>query len=52
MDFAKNIYGEKIRVNFIQRIRNEKKFANISEIKEKIKQDIETGQEILAGYDA
>ena len=52
MDFAENIYGEKIRVNFIQRIRNEKKFASISELKEQIKQDIETGQEILAGYDA
>jgi riboflavin kinase/FMN adenylyltransferase len=52
LDFAENIYGKKIRVNFIQRIRNEKKFANISELKEQIKQDIKTGHEILAGYDA
>ena len=52
LDFANNIYGEKIRINFIQRIRNEKKFANISELKEQIKQDIKTGQDILAGYDA
>ena len=52
LNFTKNIYGKKIRVNFIKRIRNEKKFANISELKEQIKQDIKTGQEILAGYDA
>jgi len=52
LDFAENIYREKIRVNFIQRIRNEKKFANISELKEQIRQDIKTGHEILAGYDA
>ncbi len=52
LDFAENIYGEKIRINFIQRIRNEKKFANISELKEQIKQDIKTAHEILAVYDA
>jgi riboflavin kinase/FMN adenylyltransferase len=51
LDFAENIYGEKIRINFIQRIRNEKKFANISELKEQIKQDIKTAHEILAVYD-
>ena len=51
LDFAVNIYGEKIRINFIQRIRNEKKFANISELKEQIKQDIKTAREILLVYD-
>ena len=51
LDFAENIYGEKIRINFIQRIRNEKKFANISELKEQIKQDIKTAREILLVYD-
>jgi riboflavin kinase/FMN adenylyltransferase len=51
LDFAENIYGEKIRINFIQRIRNEKKFANISELKEQIKQDIKTAHEILLVYD-
>jgi riboflavin kinase/FMN adenylyltransferase len=51
LDFAENIYGEKIRINFIQRIRNEKKFANISELKEQIKQDIKTAHEILSVYD-
>ena len=47
-DFEKNIYGKKIRVNFIQRIRDEKKFSNISELIDQIKQDIATAQEILS----
>jgi riboflavin kinase/FMN adenylyltransferase len=48
LDFSTNIYGEKIRVNFIQRIRDEKKFANISELKAQIHQDIKTARKILA----
>ena len=47
-DFEENIYGSKIRVNFIQRIRDEKKFSNISELIDQIKQDIATAQEILS----
>jgi riboflavin kinase/FMN adenylyltransferase len=47
-DFEENIYGKKIRVNFIQRIRDEKKFSNISELIDQIKQDIATAQEILS----
>jgi riboflavin kinase/FMN adenylyltransferase len=50
LDFAENIYNKKIRVNFIERIRDEKKFGNISELKEQINQDIETAKRILAAY--
>jgi riboflavin kinase/FMN adenylyltransferase len=49
-DFAENIYDEKIRVNFIERIRDEKKFRDISELKEQINQDIKTAEQILAAY--
>jgi riboflavin kinase/FMN adenylyltransferase len=52
LDFAENIYDEKIRVNFIERIRDEKKFADISELKEQINQDIKTADKILAAYNA
>lgn len=48
-DFDNNIYGEKIRVNFIKRIRDEIKFSNISELIDQIKKDIATAREILAG---
>ena len=52
LDFAEDIYDEKIRVNFIERIRDEKKFADISELKEQINQDIKTAGKILAAYDS
>ena len=50
LDFTENIYDEKIRVNFIERIRDEKKFADISELKEQINQDIKAANKILAAY--
>ncbi len=47
LDFNYNIYNEKIRVNFIQRIRDEIKFSNISELIEQIQKDIATAREIF-----
>ena len=52
LDFSENIYGEKIRVNFIERIRDEKKFGDISELKDQINRDIKTADTILAAYDS
>jgi len=48
LDFKKNIYGQKIRVNFIDRLRDEKKFSNISELSEQIKKDIIKARKILS----
>ncbi|MEJ2286760.1 MAG: bifunctional riboflavin kinase/FAD synthetase [Desulfobacterales bacterium] len=48
LDFNANIYGERIRVNFIQRIRDEIKFSNISELIEQIKKDISAAREIFS----
>jgi riboflavin kinase/FMN adenylyltransferase len=47
-DFDDNIYDEKIRVNFIKRIRDEIKFSNISELIDQIKKDIAAAREILS----
>lgn len=49
-DFDDSIYEEKIRVNFIARIRDEKKFSNISELIDQIKRDITAARDILADY--
>ncbi|MGD9373682.1 MAG: riboflavin kinase, partial [Desulfobacterales bacterium] len=49
-DFDDNIYDEKIRVNFITRIRDEKKFSNISDLIDQIKRDIAAAREILTNY--
>lgn len=48
LDFTENIYGQKIRVNFVQRIRDEIKFSNISELSDQIKKDIVKAREILS----
>lgn len=48
LDFNENIYDRKIRVNFKQRIRDEKKFSNISELSDQIKKDIVKAREILS----
>ena len=50
LDFDENIYDRKIRVNFIARIRDEKKFDGIAELKSQIHQDIEDARKILAAY--
>jgi len=40
LDFNDDIYGQNIRVNFIKRIRDEKKFAGIGELSAQIEKDI------------
>jgi len=48
LDFNENIYGRNIRVNFISRIRDELKFADIDQLSEQIKKDIDKAQRILS----
>ncbi|MFW5957727.1 MAG: bifunctional riboflavin kinase/FAD synthetase [Desulfosalsimonas sp.] len=47
LDFSGDLYNKKIRVNFIERIRGEKKFSGIEELSEQISRDIETARRIL-----
>lgn len=46
-DFHKNLYGETIRVNFVKRIRDEKKFSGLQELSAQISRDIEDAKTIL-----
>ena len=48
LDFNENIYGQKIRVNFVQRIRDEIKFSDITELSDAIRKDIEKARKILS----
>lgn len=41
LDFDRDIYGEKIKVNFLKKIRDEKKFESLDELKLQIQKDIE-----------
>ena len=40
LDFEEIIYYEKIRVSFVRKIRDEKKFSSIDELRAQIEQDI------------
>jgi riboflavin kinase/FMN adenylyltransferase len=48
IDFDRNIYGHQIRVNFIKRIRDERKFDTISDLSEQIKMDVTQARNILS----
>ena len=48
LDFNQNIYGQKIRVNFVKRIRDEIKFASIEQLSEQIRKDVMEARNILA----
>jgi riboflavin kinase/FMN adenylyltransferase len=48
LDFNENIYGRNIRINFIERIRDELKFADIDQLSEQIKEDIDKARKILS----
>ncbi len=47
LDFNHTIYGENIKVNFIKRLRGEKKFSGISELTDQIQKDAANAAEIL-----
>jgi riboflavin kinase/FMN adenylyltransferase len=48
LDFSDDIYGKPIRVNFIQRIRDEIKFDGIEQLAEQIRRDIEAAEKMLS----
>ena len=47
LDFDNDIYGQEIRVNFIQRIRDEIKFSNIDELSDQITKDVLIARDML-----
>lgn len=47
-DFSADIYGKKIKVDFIERLREEKKFSGLEELSSQIKKDVEKAKEILS----
>lgn len=46
-DFSGNLLGKKLRVDFIKRIRDEKKFPNVKALETQIKRDMKKAKEIL-----
>ncbi|MEW6261307.1 MAG: bifunctional riboflavin kinase/FAD synthetase [Thermodesulfobacteriota bacterium] len=47
LDFHNDIYGKNIRVNIVERIRDERKFASLNELTDQIRKDIQVARNIL-----
>ena len=48
LDFSGDLIGEMIKVNFLQRLRNEKTFGSIQELSDQIEQDISQARKWIA----
>lgn len=48
MDFSGDLYGKRLRVNFIRRLRDEKRFSSPAELTAQIRQDVMDARKILA----
>lgn len=51
MDFQDNIYGKKIKVNFVKRIRDEMKFPSLEMLSAQIREDVKSARAILDAID-
>jgi riboflavin kinase/FMN adenylyltransferase len=49
LDFRDNLYGKSIRVHFVERLREERRFASARDLVEQIRQDIRRAREITPG---
>jgi riboflavin kinase/FMN adenylyltransferase len=47
LDFEKDIYGKELKVDFIEKLRDEKKFNSVDELTEQIAADVKQGRIIL-----
>ncbi len=48
LDFKGDLYGKRIKVNFVDRIRDEFKFSSIQELAAQIRNDIDQAREMIA----
>ncbi|MBP1753387.1 MAG: riboflavin biosynthesis protein RibF, partial [Geobacteraceae bacterium] len=49
LDFEEDIYGRELRIHFIERIRDERKFSDVGDLKKAIEKDVAACREILTG---
>ncbi len=48
IDFEGDLYGREIRIEFVERLRGEERFAGVEALKAQIAQDVQRAREILA----
>jgi riboflavin kinase/FMN adenylyltransferase len=47
IDYSGDLYGHELSVDFVTRLRSEKKFGNIEELKRQVAEDVRWGKTIL-----
>jgi len=48
LDFEDDIYGRELRLDFIQRLRGEKRFESVDALVEQMHRDVDETREIIA----
>ena len=48
LDYHSNLYNHELKIDFIQRLRDEKRFDTIDELKRQVTEDVKQGRAILA----
>jgi riboflavin kinase/FMN adenylyltransferase len=51
MDYQENLYGHDLKIGIIERLRDEKRFNNVDELKKQIAADVEQGKAILSAQE-
>ncbi|OZG71468.1 riboflavin biosynthesis protein RibF [Hahella sp. CCB-MM4] len=49
LDFDRNLYGQRLQVIFLEKLRDEQRFADLTELKTRIHQDIEQARQFFIG---
>jgi len=47
LNYNQDIYGKEVKIALIQRLREEKTFANVEDLKQQIAEDVKRGAAIL-----
>ena len=50
-DFDRDIYGAELRVGFVERVRGERRFSGVDELRAQIERDCERARQLLAARD-
>lgn len=50
LDFSGDLYGQVLRVQFLERLRSEQRFASVSELTLQIRRDVESARAVIARY--